>query len=461
MASRRWPSPARTATSASSSSSPPTAPAAPSPSSAPHDTAEHVATHRGHHAIVAWLVRDPQLDGAPPPRVPHARARARAAARRRRPRRRRRAPESRRSARPRPDRGGGRRAAEGTAAFLVLEAAKPWSRKTHKYFPEPARARAVELWPWAFRFSRRFAREEQAMFDVWMTIVMGHEVTRDYRPLGGRSKNLWARKTKGLASGVERVLHSCTSTTAEARRSSRPVRPRAPGLVAARRRALLNAAPGGSGGLSGEAAGEARGFLRRGCPRRSPSPPRRAHARPRCRGGAGGAVERGAERRAAGAGRRDRRGAGGAARGGVRGVPVHHRAVRQDVLHGHQVLLAREAARGVRGTRGAGGPTTSSTSRGRTCPACAPSSPTGGDERRAFGREVVRHDRPRARRHGAKLPEPLDRAVRGHDQGAPPPRAAATPPPPLQAAAACTAQFSRRPPARRAARPPPPLTALP
>ena len=37
------------------------------------------------------------------------------------------------------------RATEGTAAFLVLEAAKPWSRQTHKYFPELARARAADL----------------------------------------------------------------------------------------------------------------------------------------------------------------------------------------------------------------------------------------------------------------------------------------------------------------------------
>ena len=76
------------------------------------------------------------------------------------------------------------RAASDTAAFLVLEAAKPWSRKTHKYFPEPARARAVELWPWGFRFSRRFPREEQAMYDVWMTIVMGQAVTRNYGRFG-------------------------------------------------------------------------------------------------------------------------------------------------------------------------------------------------------------------------------------------------------------------------------------
>ena len=29
---------------------------------------------------------------------------------------------------------------------------------------------------------RQFPREEQAMFDVWMTIVMAREVTRDYQP---------------------------------------------------------------------------------------------------------------------------------------------------------------------------------------------------------------------------------------------------------------------------------------
>ena len=47
-----------------------------------------------------------------------------------------------------------------------------------------ARARAVELWPWGFRFSRlpHFAGAEQAMYDVWMTVVMPHEVTRDYQP---------------------------------------------------------------------------------------------------------------------------------------------------------------------------------------------------------------------------------------------------------------------------------------
>ena len=146
-----------------------------------------------------------------------------------------------------------------------------------------ARAR-VELWPWAFRFSRqpRFAGAEQAMFDVWMTGVLGHAVTRDYR------------------------LHF-------QRRASRETWPRRGAMIVA----LLNAATGWQLGLSSPPA-VARPPR---CPRGSPPPPRRRRMRPRChRPALGGAVERGAERRAAGAGRRDRRGAGGAARGGVRGV---------------------------------------------------------------------------------------------------------------------------------------------
>ena len=111
---------------------------------APYNTAELIATLRGHHAVAAWLLRSRHWltalhhlevlaaervhallreadsgsivlhicnDGGP---TPLALAQALAAA-------------------------GG--AAEGTAAFLVLEAAKPWSRKTHKYFPAPARVR--------------------------------------------------------------------------------------------------------------------------------------------------------------------------------------------------------------------------------------------------------------------------------------------------------------------------------
>ena len=139
MAPRRCTSPATTATSAASSSSPPTAPAT-FPWGAPLDTAEHIATANGHHDVAAWLAAtrlwstplhhlefltperalallragaDIHAAAEPGGPTPLSLAQALAAV-------------------------GG---AAGTAAFLVLEAAKPWSRKTHKYFPAPARAR--------------------------------------------------------------------------------------------------------------------------------------------------------------------------------------------------------------------------------------------------------------------------------------------------------------------------------
>ena len=115
-------------------------------------------------------------------------------------------------------------AVEGTAAFLVLEAAKPWSRKTHKYFPAPARARAVELWPWGFRFSRRFPREEQAMFDVWMTIVMPHEITRDYQPPERTEiDEMWDFMSSGgppRPSGLPSFMRSSSSSAAAASSSA-------------------------------------------------------------------------------------------------------------------------------------------------------------------------------------------------------------------------------------------------
>ena len=72
-------------------------------------------------------------------------------------------------------------AAEGTAAFLVLEAAKPWSRKTHKYFPEPARARAAELLR-VGQWFKRLPNDFPIPFEVFEVFVMPHEVTRDYQP---------------------------------------------------------------------------------------------------------------------------------------------------------------------------------------------------------------------------------------------------------------------------------------
>ena len=65
-------------------------------------------------------------------------------------------------------------AAEGTAAFLVLEAAKPWSRKTHRLFPAPARKRAVEL--------RWVVKHLPITLEVWEAFVVPHEVARDYKP---------------------------------------------------------------------------------------------------------------------------------------------------------------------------------------------------------------------------------------------------------------------------------------
>ena len=72
-------------------------------------------------------------------------------------------------------------AKEGTAAFLVLEAAKPWSFQTHKLFPEKARARAVALMLVGELLSRkeRFAAYgPQAVADAWMTFVAAHDVDR-------------------------------------------------------------------------------------------------------------------------------------------------------------------------------------------------------------------------------------------------------------------------------------------
>ena len=74
------------------------------------------------------------------------------------------------------------RAAEDTAAFLVLEAAKPWSRNTHQLFPAPARARAVELMLIGELMSReeRFAAYgPQAVVDAWMTFVVPPAVSRN------------------------------------------------------------------------------------------------------------------------------------------------------------------------------------------------------------------------------------------------------------------------------------------
>ena len=91
-------------------------------------------------------------------------------------------------------------AAEGTAAFLVLEAAKPWSRKTHKYFPDPARARAVELLR-VGQWFKRLPSDFPIPFEVWEVFVMPHMVTRDYKPPppSAKPKKLSLKRKSGAA----------------------------------------------------------------------------------------------------------------------------------------------------------------------------------------------------------------------------------------------------------------------
>ncbi len=161
---------------------------------APTDTAEHLASNRGHHELVAWLVRtrlwstplhhlevltperarallragaDLHAAAEPGGPTPLSLAQAAAAA-------------------------GG--AAEGTAAFLVLEAAKPWSRKTHKYFPEPARERAAELLR-VGQWFKRLPNDFPIQFEVWETFVMPHAVHRYFTS---------TRREKEILSGAVR-----------------------------------------------------------------------------------------------------------------------------------------------------------------------------------------------------------------------------------------------------------------
>ena len=198
MASRRCPLPASAATSVSSSSSPPTAPAAPSPSarrttrrSTSPPTSATTTSSPGSSAPASGRRRSTTSSSS----RPSARSRCCAPAPTSTPPP---SPAGRRRSRSRRPGGGGRRG--GAAAFLVLEAAKPWSRKTHKYFPAAARARAVELWPWAFRFSRqprgagdfdvRMTRVAEGgagdvRARVWMTGELGHAVTWRLPAAGG------------------------------------------------------------------------------------------------------------------------------------------------------------------------------------------------------------------------------------------------------------------------------------
>ena len=72
-------------------------------------------------------------------------------------------------------------APDGSAARLVLKAARPWSPGTHALFPAAARARAVVLMRIGFRFSRlpRYETVAGGLFEVWVANVLPHAVGRE------------------------------------------------------------------------------------------------------------------------------------------------------------------------------------------------------------------------------------------------------------------------------------------
>ena len=77
-------------------------------------------------------------------------------------------------------------------ALLVLEAAKPWSRETHEYFPTPARARVAELLrvEQLIRRGKTMYKADGVLVDyanpgfadVFKAFVIPHAVGRDYQP---------------------------------------------------------------------------------------------------------------------------------------------------------------------------------------------------------------------------------------------------------------------------------------
>ena len=115
------------------------------PFAAPDDTAEHFATHRGHHDIAAWLVRSrlwSRRSTTSRSSRPSARSRCCAPAPTSTPPP---SPAASTPARPRAELGSTAAAAAGSAAHVVLEWGAPWSRTTHKFYPPQVRERVAEL----------------------------------------------------------------------------------------------------------------------------------------------------------------------------------------------------------------------------------------------------------------------------------------------------------------------------
>ena len=58
----------------------------------------------------------------------------------------------------------------------ILEAAKPWSRQTHKYYPPAARKRATELMWFYSHIKRRSSGSFPIPHEVWEAFVVRHAI---------------------------------------------------------------------------------------------------------------------------------------------------------------------------------------------------------------------------------------------------------------------------------------------
>ena len=86
------------------------------------------------------------------------------------------------------------------SAFLVLEAAKPWSRETHHLFPSKARHRVVAWLKLGYILARsgRFAAaEEMALLDAWKAYVIPRLACRRSAQETALAKPLLARNRSG------------------------------------------------------------------------------------------------------------------------------------------------------------------------------------------------------------------------------------------------------------------------
>jgi hypothetical protein len=144
------------------------------------ETAEEVATHRGHTDLAAWLTSSRKWSTPLHHLTIITAARARALLRGGADLRAARQPggptplslaEKLRTAGDAP---------EGSAAHLVLCASRRWSPQTHELFPAVAREHAVAVLLAGHLLARkpRFEGVAGALLDVWVANVLPHAVTR-------------------------------------------------------------------------------------------------------------------------------------------------------------------------------------------------------------------------------------------------------------------------------------------